>query len=299
MTARLDDLRKSFQRELRAAGRAARTITLYGECIESFTRWLTAEGRPTTLDELTRTAIREWLATLTDSGFAPGTVKMRFRGVYRFCVWLVDEGELAEHPMLKLMAPRPPEVPVPLVSDDDLIKLLKSCMGRSFAERRDQAMFRVLLDTGMRVGELCAMTTDEDRLNLDKGTAMVTGKTGTRYVYFSDRTIRALDRYLRMREKHRWSSLPSLWLGERGATTVDGVRETLRKRCGEAGIRRINPHRFRHTWAADFLANGGQERDAMRLAGWKSETMLGRYGSATADARAEAAARRMKRGDRV
>ena len=37
----------------------------------------------------------------------------------------------------------------------------------------------------------------------------------------------------------------------------------------------------------------------MRLAGWKSDAMLGRYGSATADARAKAAAQRLKRGDRV
>jgi hypothetical protein len=45
--------------------------------------------------------------------------------------------------------------------------------------------------------------------------------------------------------------------------------------------------------------NGGQERDLKRLAGWSSDIMLERYGASAADARAKAATRRMKRGDRV
>jgi len=66
-----------------------------------------------------------------------------------------------------------------------------------------------------------------------------------------------------------------------------------------AGIADLHPHRFRHTWAHDFLMAGGQERDLKRLAGWSSDVMLERYGASAADARARAAAQRMKRGDRV
>jgi hypothetical protein len=41
----------------------------------------------------------------------------------------------------------------------------------------------------------------------------------------------------------------------------------------------VHPHRFRHTNAHDFLLAGGQERDLMRLLGWRSESMLSRYGA--------------------
>ena len=99
--------------------------------------------------------------------------------------------------------------------------------------------------------------------------------------------------------KMRSLGLTTLIFFVTGMLTTDSARERFEVRCDDAGLPRIHPHQLRHTWAADFLANGGQERDAMRLAGWRSDSMLSRYGSATADARAAAAARRLKRGDRV
>ncbi len=81
--------------------------------------------------------------------------------------------------------------------------------------------------------------------------------------------------------------------------TADGVREGMKVRGAMAGIHNLHPHRFRHTFAHDFLMKGGQERDLKRLNGWTSDVMLERYGASAADARAKAAAQRMKRGDRV
>lgn len=298
MASRLVDLKKSFLRSLRAEGRAAGTIRLYDQAVTFYCRWLESEGRPQTLDELDRAAIRAWLEYLRDQGLADNTRKTRYRGLYRFCQWLVDEDELPSNPMAKMTAPQvDTSTPVPVLSDDQLTALLKTCRGKDFADRRDQALFRVLIDCGLRVGELVNMSTED--ANLDQGAALVSGKTGKRFVYFSDRTIQALDRYTRARSGHRWAHLPALWLSERGALSADGVRERFNVRCEQAGLPHVHPHQLRHTWAADFLANGGQERDAMRLAGWKSDAMLGRYGSATADARAKAAAQRLKRGDRV
>jgi len=72
-------------------------------------------------------------------------------------------------------------------------------------------------------------------------------------------------------------------------------KRDLPERCGVA--QRL--HQFRHTFAHDFLMAGGQERDLKRLAGWSSDVMLERYGASAADARAKAAAQRLKRGDRV
>ncbi|WP_142393831.1 tyrosine-type recombinase/integrase, partial [Mycobacterium avium] len=97
------------------------------------------------------------------------------------------------------------------------------------------------------------------------------------------------------------ASNSALFLGERGRFTPDGVRERLKVRADMAGLdsTKIHPHRFRHTNAHDFLLAGGQERDLKRLMGWRSDTMLERYGASAADHRAREAARRLKRGDRV
>ena len=98
MPARLQDLHRSFARHLRAEGRSDRTVVIYGQAITFFSRWLEAQGRAATVEELTRAAIREWLAQLADVNEA-ATIKTRYRGLFRFCGWLVDEGEIEEHPM--------------------------------------------------------------------------------------------------------------------------------------------------------------------------------------------------------
>ncbi len=298
MAERLDDLCASFKRHLRAEKKAERTAALYGMSVRMFSEWLAAHGRPATLDELTRGAVREWLAELAETREA-STVRTRFKGLHRFCGWLINEKEITEHPMRGLTAPVAVDKPVPVLADDELTALVKACAGKDFTDRRDEALIRLLLDTGVRVSEACGLAVAD--LDLDREMALVTGKGGKiRPVYFGARTVRALDRYLRERKRHRWAHLAALFLTQRGALSTDGARTRVTVRAEQAGLRdRMHPHRFRHTFAHDFLMAGGQERDLMRLAGWSSDAMLGRYGASAADVRAREAARRLRRGDRV
>lgn len=66
MSTRLEYLLRSIARHLRAEGRSDRTVIIYGQAITFFSRWLEAQGRDATVEELTRVAIREWLAHLSD-----------------------------------------------------------------------------------------------------------------------------------------------------------------------------------------------------------------------------------------
>jgi site-specific recombinase XerD len=297
MAAHLQDLHRSFARHLRAEGCSERTVVIYGQAITFFSRWLQTQEREATIEELTRAAIREWLAQLADDHEA-STVKTRHRGLFRFCGWLVDEDEIPVNPMKTLSPPQPKMKPVPILSDVDLAALLKACAGKEFRNRSDEAMIRLLLDCGLRVSELCGLTVEG--MDLDNGMALVRGKGNKlRPVYFGARTARAVDRYLRARAGHRWAHLDALILTQRGALSPDGVRERMNVLAAKAGLDHLHPHQFRHTFAHDFLMNGGQERDLKRLAGWSSDVMLERYGASAADARAKSAAQRMKRGDRV
>lgn len=211
---------------------------------------------------------------------------------------MVDEGELDENPMKTLSPPQPQMKPVPVITDAELGAVLKACKGRDFRDRRDEAIIRMLLDCGLRVSELCGLRIRD--VNLDQEMAIVTGKGNkVRPDYYSARTTAALDRYLRTRGAQRWSHLEAFFLTQRGAMSPDGVRERMQVRGAMAGIEDLHPHRFRHTFAHDFLMAGGQERDLKRLAGWSSDIMLERYGASVADERAKSAAHRMKRGDRV
>lgn len=297
MTVELQALGKSFGRTLKAENKAERTRVLYGQSIDFYARWLVDHGEPTTTASLTRRLIRDWLADLSDTN-APATVKTRYRGLFRFCGWCVAEDEIDTNPMSGLAPPSLPSAPVPVLTDADLSALLRACKGKEFAQVRDTAMLRLLLDCGLRVSELCGLTVDGT--DLDNEYALVTGKgSKVRPVYFGAQTVAAVDKYTRMRSTHRWRHLDALLLSQRGPMTPDGVRERMKVISADSGVEGLHPHRFRHTYAHDFLMAGGQERDLKRLAGWSSDTMLERYGASAADARAKAATQRMKRGDRV
>jgi site-specific recombinase XerD len=116
---RLDDLLAPFGRLLRAAAKAPRTIELYGQSVEYFSRWLTDRRRPATLEELMRHAISAWLAELAET-CEPSTVGTRLRGMRRFCRWLVTEGELEKAPTDGIEIPSPPDKPVPILTDDEI-----------------------------------------------------------------------------------------------------------------------------------------------------------------------------------
>lgn len=297
MAARLEDLAASFRRHLRAEGKAERTTVIYGQSVRIFSEWLAIHGRAATVNELTRAAVREWLADLADR-CEQSTVGTRYRGLYRFCGWLVDEGELETNPLQGLSVDKPKEKLVPILDDTELAALIKACAGKAFEDRRDEAVLRLLIDCGLRVSELCGLRLAE--IDLDKEMAVVTGKGNkVRPIYFGARTARAIDRYQRLRRQHRYAHSPYLFLSQRGPLSTDGVREILEKRARMAGVKGVHPHRFRHSWAHDFLLAGGQERDLKRLAGWTSDAMLERYGSSAADMRAREAATRLRRGDRL
>jgi site-specific recombinase XerD len=300
MSETLESLRASFNRSLRVEGKADRTLVLYGQSITYFSQWLNAQGLPADLSNLTRDNVLGWLDDLRGRGQTAGTIRTRWRGLRRFVNWLVAEDILAKDPLSGIVVDKPEPPPVPVFTDDELTALVGACRGKSFNDLRDAALIRLLIDCGLRVSELTGI--DLEDLDLDGESVKVTGKgSRVRLAYFMSKTGLALDRYLRDRRGHRHASDSALFLGERGRFTPDGVRERLKIRAERAGLdpRLVHPHRFRHTNAHDFLLAGGQERDLMRLMGWRSEGMLSRYGASAADHRAMQAARRLKRGDRV
>ncbi|MGB3697601.1 MAG: tyrosine-type recombinase/integrase [Gordonia sp. (in: high G+C Gram-positive bacteria)] len=299
MSESLESLHQSFNRTLRVEGLSARTITIYGQAVRFFGQWIQDQHRrEATADDLTRDNVLAWLDSMRARNLTDGTVLTRWRGIRRLSLWLVAEEIIDDDPLKGISVKKPEAPPVPVLTDDELKALIAACKGKEFRDRRDEVIIRLLLDCGIRASELTGIMLDD--LDLDAESVVVTGKgSRIRVAYFGSKTALAIDRYLRSRTAQRHAKLPNLLLGERGGLTADGVRERLTIRATAAGLDRVNPHRFRHTNAHDFLLAGGQERDLKRLMGWRSDAMLERYGASAADHRAREATKRLNRGDRI
>lgn len=304
---KLSDERASFRRYLDAANKSPKTITSYLDAIDTLSRWLDSTGRndDPAVDQITTAELREFFADQLER-LSPGTARNRYASLSVFFRWWVAEYEDAglSNPMARVPRPADPnadEAPA-MLTDKQTAALLTEVARKlpasrkeseaeaRFRQRRDYAIVKLFLNTGVRLSELAGLRLED--LDLDGATISVTRKGGRRAVLpFGAETAQALDRYLKLRRGHRVARQPWLWIGRHGRFTSGGISDMIESRGAAAGIDKLHPHMLRHTWTHDRKRKGVSDSDMMELGGWRTRDMLDRYGAAGKHARAIEAGR--------
>ena len=181
--------------------------------------------------DIKREHIENFIADML-ARWKPATANNRYRGLQSFFKWALSEGEVKQSPMANMKPPRIPENPPPVLREEELKRLLATCeRGQDFQSKRDAALIRVFIGTGARLSEVANLrySPDDDTENdidLAGGILRVLGKgRRERILSIGPKTVRALDRYLRLRRGRRQSHLPWLWLGVRRRITPSGVQK--------------------------------------------------------------------------
>ena len=257
----------SFARHLRAVNKSPNTLRSYMEAVAQLDAYLAEHGMPVDVATVRREHVEAFIEDLL-AKLRPASAANRYRSLQQFFKWLAEEGEIRESPMVRMKPPTMPETPPAVLRYDQITKLYAAYAGTEFDDRRDLAIIRLPVDTGIRRGELAGLTLED--VDWEQETLVVLGKgRRPRVVAFGRKVAKALDRYARARGKHTEAKTPWLWLGRKGRLTETGIAQMLRRRAAQAGIPDLNSHLFRHTFAHQWLAEGGSEGDLMRLAGWR------------------------------
>jgi site-specific recombinase XerD len=272
----------------------------------AFAGWLRDQGMPTDVEAIRREHIEAYIEHLQT--VAPGrsgvgqksaTVAIMYRTLRTFWRWCVKEEEVSRSPMERMEPPKVMEESPPVLKAEELDRLMKAAAGRSFDDRRDTALLRLLADSGMRRGEVAGLKVDDVDLDGD-GLILLRAATSKgkrdRLVPISRAALAALDKYTRLRGSHPHAELPWLWLGKRGRLSDSGILQMVERRGRQAGITGLHPHLFRHTFAHVQLSRGMEEGDLMAIAGWRDRSMLARYGASARAERGVAAFRRLDSG---
>lgn len=284
---------------MRAEAKSPGTIETYAHGLNAYLAWCVLTGEP----PLNRTSMITWMSDMLANGAAPGSARIRQLGVRRFVSWLMATGHIRIDPFAGIKGPKQTQKLVTPLTDDQLRALIATCTTPTHRpveplhHHRDEAIIRLMFETGIRIGETIALQVDD--VDLESGRVTVhRGKGGRgRVIPIGPATSAALRVYLALREHHRCADSPNLWLGERGAEFgYDGLSKALRRRATLAGITGFHPHKLRHTAAHRWLAAGGSESGLMAIAGWSRTDMLVRYTRARASERAAHEAARLNLG---
>jgi integrase/recombinase XerD len=221
------------------------------------------------------------------SKLSPSAVDNYWKGTRSFFGWAEDALGI-QRPDLKLSRPAYKLAEVTPFSESDVKRLLKACdysdtvvskNGKEYRMRRetvnrDKALILILLDTGLRVGELCRLKMQD--VNLETGEILVAPfgsgqKTKPRMVYLGKAARRQLWLHV---SKNRTNAKPKESLLDMSEKSVRGLLRRLGKKTG---VDNVHPHRFRHTAAIMFLRNGGDIFSLQRLLGHSDLTMVRHY----------------------
>jgi site-specific recombinase XerD len=290
----------SFDRWLNFENKSGKTRTVYTNAARKFASWVAEHHAVRDWADVTRDHIQGFVISILDTRSA-GYASNLFRALQQFSKWYSTEhDEDHQNPMAGMKPPMLPEQETPVLRENELKALLKSCEGKEFVQRRDAAIIYLFLDSGIRRTELAALRVED--VDLDHREVTVLGKgRRTRTVAFGRKAAWALDRYITERDKHALAELPELWLGERNkqALTGSGIAQMLERRALKVGLEKLHPHMLRHTWAHMMKQANMSDEEIMKIAGWRSPAMMARYAASTASERARESNKRLAPGDRL
>jgi len=230
-------------------------------------------------EEVTRTLIREWGASLYDR-WQPATVKQAISAAKGYAKWCHEEKHTPTNVGKALITPKVKHRIQRTLTGSEITAMLNAC-DTSPTGVRNTALILLLLDSGLRSNELCQLQTSA--LDLETGTLIVVGKGGgEQHAYYGEETSKRLEAWLSIRQSQPGStvfiSIGGIQPGQ--PLTPSGLRRILRNIGDRAGIKNVSTHAFRRAFACIATEAGAPTRDVQIWGRWSDIRQVETYTAA-------------------
>ena len=297
----LDTLIDGYRLYCQADGKSPHTIRWYMGKLSVFQAFLSRQGEVVKMQELDAQAVRAFIVYLQTSvradelnphkparsvSLSPYTVQGYVRVLKAFFTWAHREGLVNENPTRLVKVPRAPKTIIQTFTKAQVETFVGAIDRSKPTGFRDFCIVLTLLDTGMRLSELVSLQLDA--LNLDDGQCRVIGKGAKERVMPLGASLqKTLWKYVnRYRAEPAFPGIGELFLTRDGrglsSKTVWQMIRDSGRRAGITGVR-CSPHTFRHTFAKNFLLNGGDLFTLQKILGHSSLAVVRMYVNLASD----------------
>jgi integrase/recombinase XerD len=243
------------------------TISDYSLTFRRFTEYF---GPEADIKDIEPADIRAFLATIPGGKKNKKNAHIALSALWTF---LVAEHCSADHIVRRVEVAKHEIRAIIPFSREEIEKMVKVARSTGRERKRDVAILLTLVDTGVRASELCGLRLSDLEGNLLR----VLGKgSKERFVPVGPVAMQAILDYMGDRPPGKRHA--PVFLSEDGAPlNRDALRRIVGRIGTRAGVLNAHPHKFRHTFAINYLLNGGDPYTLQMILGHSTMDMVKRY----------------------
>ncbi len=269
-----EEKRVKFIGDLQSKGRSEATVIAYSKDIEQLLNFFSKEGI-SSIEDTTIENLEKYKQNLQDNNYTPKSISRKINSTRTFYRYLLDNSMIQDNPSEKLAHPKFETKP-PRVLTEMEYRALRDV---SRVDVRLYSIVEILLQTGIRIGELAGLTLDDIRKSkdgrIDYLYIRAAGSHPQRKVPLNKSAKKAIDEYLELRPE---TEDDTLFVTKNGRPLlVRNIRTAIDKSFEKAGIKNAKVNDLRNTFIAHHLANGVSLVVVSKLVGHKRLSTTEKY----------------------
>lgn len=266
---------EEFVQYLKEKDRAQATIVAYGKDIEQVLDHAKGRGRKK-IDEITEEDIRDFLAKLDTENYTKKSISRKINSIKTFFRYAKEKDYVTSDPAAAIRHPKFETPPPHILEAKEYMALRDAAQG----DIRTYAIIELLLQTGVRIGELAELKIDnitiDEKTKMGKLNVSASRATNARTISLNRRVGEAMSAYLNERPNAKKNE-PLFMTRTGNALLVRNIRSSIDRYFKKAGVEKAKVNDMRHTWIAYHIKAGAPLLLISKLAGHKRLATTEKY----------------------